>query len=288
MAALKAVSAAPASLAIPALRPLLPAYPLLRSSHARRLEALFAASPFPDRLTVPAYYRRRLDLMLRGLELHGRPLDGLRLAVEGEDGYRAALGSGRPVALVGLHMGLLEILHRLPAVPAGRPFRILTAPAFSPALSRYLARGREREGKRILPNDAVGPGLREVVAAKGVLAFMADQHPGKPEAYLRLWGRIGMPWPARLMRFLGRQGFLVLPVATWQREDGVTAFRYHAPWPEGADAEASLRGFLEGAIAAAPDQWNWSYGKLRIGTSGFLRATGPLISGTARPPGASY
>lgn len=255
--------AAPASLSVPALRPLLPAYPLLRSAQARRLEALFAASPFADRLTVAAYYRRRLELLLRGLALHGRPLDRSRMSVSGEEHYREALESGRPVALMGLHMGLLEILHRFPAAPEGRPFRILTAPAFSPALSGYLAWGRERDGKRVLDNDAVGPGLREVAAGKGVLAFMADQHPGKPEAFLRLWGRIEMPWPARLMGFLARQGFLVLPVATWQGADGGTDFRYHAPLAPGGDPEPALRAFLEGAIAGAPDQWNWSYGKLR-------------------------
>lgn len=264
VAVLKALRAVPARLAETALRPLLSAYPALRPSQARRLRSLFAASPFAGRLTMAAYYRRRLSLMLRGLALHGRPLAGLRLAVEGEEHYRSALASGRPVALLGLHMGLLEILHRVPEAPPGRPFRILTAPAFAPALTRYLAWGRERDGKRILGIGGAAAGLRRIAASGGVLAFMADQVPGRPEACLRLWGRIEMPYPARLLAFLARRGFRILPVATWQAEDGVTAFRYHAPWPEVADAEAALRAFLESAIAEAPDQWNWSYGKLRV------------------------
>jgi lauroyl/myristoyl acyltransferase len=168
------------------------------------------------------------------------------------------------VALLGLHMGLLEILHRLPEAPSGRPFRILTAPAFAPALTRFLARGRERDGKRILGIGGAATGLRQVAAAGGVLAFMADQVPGRPESSLRLWGRIEMPYPARLLAFLARRGFRILPVSTWQAGDGATAFRYHAPWPEDCDVEASLRAFLEGAIAEAPDQWNWSYGKLKV------------------------
>lgn len=81
MAALRAFRALPPEAAAPILGSLLPAYPLLRGAQARRLSALFAASPFAEAsaaapaLTLPAYYRRRLDLMLRGLRLHGRPLD---------------------------------------------------------------------------------------------------------------------------------------------------------------------------------------------------------------------
>ncbi len=267
----------PVPLVESALRPLLPAYPALRPSQARRLRALFAASPFAGRLTVAGYYRLRLSLLLRGLALHGRPLAGRRIDVAGEEHYQAALASGKPVALLGLHMGLLEILHRLPETPAGRPFRILVAPAFAPALSRYLAWGREQDGKRILSNTAAAAGLREVTAARGVLAFMADQHPGEPEAWLRLWDRIEMPYPARLLAFLARRGFRILPVATWQSAGGATAFRFHPPWPEGADPEASLRAFLESAIAEAPDQWNWSYGKLRAaGPAGMQTSPQPV------------
>lgn len=163
------------------------------------------------------------------------------------------------MALIGLHIGLVELLHRFPEAPDGRPFRILTAPAFSDPLTRFLSQGRERDGKTVLSNRSLAGGLRSLAEASGILAFTADQVPGPPDAELRLWGRIRVPWPARLLAFLQSRGFRLVPVSTRLAPDGRSDFRYHAPWDPAMPLEESLRGFLEEAIAAAPDQWNWSY-----------------------------
>ncbi|MDB6035894.1 MAG: Bacterial lipid biosynthesis acyltransferase, partial [Verrucomicrobiales bacterium] len=128
-------------------------------------------------------------------------------------------------------------------------------------------------------------GLREIIATKGVLALMADQHPGKPETggSLALWGKVTVPYPARLLRFLAERDFLFVPVSTRLEADGGSTFLFHPAWDFRADSadsktspadlktspaglEAALadrvRGFLEEAISAAPDQWNWSYPKI--------------------------
>lgn len=248
------------------LSPWLGAYPRLRPAHARRLVSLFAASPFAASLSLGAYYRRRLDLALASLRLHGRPLDRASVRVEGGDFYREAVASGRPVALMGLHMGVVELLHRLPEASAGRPFRIVTAGGFAGTLSDFLREGREVEGKTILSNHTLARGLRGVIQANGVLAFMADQVPGEPEDWMTLWGTVEIPWPRRLIGFLHGQGCAVLPVSTWVAEDGAWVYRYYAPWAEapiGENPESRVRAFLEASIAQAPDQWNWSYPKLR-------------------------
>jgi lauroyl/myristoyl acyltransferase len=198
--------------------------------------------------------------------------------IDGESHYARALAIGRPVALIGLHAGLFELLHRIPRAPEERPFRILTAKAFSPPLTRFMAEGREKDGKKILWAGGDGDkglerGLREVAAAKGVLALMADQHPGGSgeSGYLRLWDSIAVPYPARLLRFLAVRGFTLLPVSTRLDGNGEVRFRFHPPWndglvpdPAGSDPglEEQVRRFLEEAIAAAPEQWNWSYPKV--------------------------
>jgi lauroyl/myristoyl acyltransferase len=274
-----AVRALPPQAAWRLLSPLLPLYVRLRSRHARRLEALFAATPFRDRLTLEGYYRRRLDLLLRCLRLHGAPLDPGRVEVEGMEHYRAALAGGRPVALVGLHAGVVELLHRLPEA-AGRPFRILTAAAFAPPLTELLRRGRERDDKRVLDNRAPGPGLREVLAKRGVLALMADQVPGPGAPALRLWDSVLLPWPERLLAFLMEKGCVLLPVSTRVvtggpgDPEGRSRYRFHVPWElapgedRGEGLARRLRDFLEKSVAEAPDQWNWSYPGLRPVNSG--------------------
>jgi len=189
-----------------------------------------------------------------------------RVVTEGGDFFAGAIASGRPVVLLGLHAGPWELLHRLPGAATGFPFAIATAPAFAPALTAFMAEGREREGKRILWTGSVGAkglpaGLREILDAKGVLAFMVDQVPGPPETseYLELWGRIRCPYPGRLLRFLEARDCLFVPISV-KSSNGVAELRYHGVW-ETADPDR-VRAFLEEAIAAAPDQWNWSYPKI--------------------------
>lgn len=246
------------------LTPALRAYPYIRPRHASRLRACFAASPFPS-LTLETYYAARLDLLLRGLAIHGRPLPSI--LEEGAGHYRRALAANRPIALIGVHAGLLELQHRIPEAPESRPFYILTAPAFSPPLTGFMARGREQDGKRILwigksgSGKSLESGVRAILGSNGVLALMADQHPGPAEdcEYLHLWGAIRVPWPARLLRFLDAKGFICLPVSTRIDGNGAVRFTYHPPLrPD----EERIRAYLEAAIAAAPEQWNWSYPKI--------------------------
>ena len=266
--ALRALGGLPPSISRPLAIPALPFYRSLRRRHLARIRACFAASPFAASLGPGAYYRRRLELLLLGLRAHGRNVTAAfpQVEIEGEPAYAQALASGHPVVLLGLHLGPWELLHRLPPAPEGRPFAIVTATAFAPALTAFMAGGRERGGKRVLWIGKAGPqglqaGLRSCLAANGVLAVMADQHPGPAETceWLRLWGRIRIPYPGRLLRFLERRGCLFVPVSA--RMAGNSAvLRYHGIWP--AAGPERVRAYLEAAIAAAPDQWNWSYPKV--------------------------
>ena len=254
------------------LSPALPVYRALRRRHLARLRACFAASPFAGKLGPGPYYRMRLGLLLGGLRAHGRPVTAAfpRAETAGEGHYERALASGRPVVLLGLHLGPWEGLHRLPRAPEGRPFAILTAPAFSPALTAFMARGRERDGKRVLWIGGAGSRgldarLRSLLAANGVLALMADQHPVPDETceWLDLWlgirGGIRVPYPGRLLRFLENRGCLFVPVSI-RMAGSAASFRYHGSW-DSAGPER-VRAFLEEAVASAPDQWNWSYPKI--------------------------
>lgn len=283
VAALKCLRRLPSGAGQALLSPLLPGYPLIRPKHAQRLRACFAASPFGSTLSLDGYYRMRLHLLLKGLRLHGKPASpGPDCRIEGEREFALAADGTRPVALLGLHAGLFEHLHRIPTVPAGKPFLILTAPTFSPALTAFMAQGREAEGKNILwigrdGEKGLERGLRRVIADKGVLALMADQHPGPAveSEYLPLWDRIAVPYPKRLLRFLAAQGFAVVPVSIRLEGEERSVLRFHPAWDNGGGPGIAgepglgdelirdrVRAFLEESIAAAPEQWNWSYPKI--------------------------
>jgi hypothetical protein len=158
-----------------------------------------------------------------------------------------------------------------------------------------MARGRESDGKRILWVGGGGErglesGLRGILDSRGVLAMMADQHPGPAEACetLSLWGRIRSPYPARLLRFLESRGCVFVPVSARLeraaagtggptaaaaagdamsdgrgRGSGQAVLTFHGTWDEAGPER--VRGFLEAAISRAPDQWNWSYPKVSAG-----------------------
>jgi lauroyl/myristoyl acyltransferase len=279
---LRGLGALPTHRAQAILAPAARLYPRLRRHQAARLRACFSASPCAETLDLRTYYRSRLGLLLSGLRAHGRPVTAAfpRRRVEGEDAYARALASGRPVVLLGLHAGPWELSHRLPAAPPDRPFAILTAPAFAPALTAYMAAGRERDGKRILwvggGDRGLETGLRSILDSRGVLAMMADQVPGPAEAceYLKLWGKIRSPYPGRLLRFLESRGCVFVPVSARMETPGsahgregalggrenTAVLTFHGAWDEAGPEQ--VRAFLEGAISRSPDQWNWSYPKV--------------------------
>ncbi len=268
----------------------LPVYFWIRRGQVNRLRKCFAASAISNDLTLQSYYRMRLRLFLIGLRQHGRPYEPGSVTVLGDRHYRLALTSERPVVLLGIHAGLLELLHQVPGAPKGRPFLVLTAPAFANALSEFMATGRKRDGKDVIwmgsqrngnPLDGQNlvSGLRLIIKKKGVLAIMVDQNP-RPELgqdFLMLWDKISIAYPARLLEFLNRTNCLFVPVSTFLQSNGTCVFTFHPAWnpieekkeksgPEILDRinlQHRLRGFMESVIFQAPQQWNWSYPKIQ-------------------------
>ncbi len=268
----------------------IPIYFWIRRKQVQRLRKCFTVSPFSQDLNLLSYYRMRLRLFLIGLRQHGRSLEPGSITVFGDSHYKSALTSGRPVVLLGAHAGLLELLHQVPLAPKGRPFLILTAPAFTDALSKFMAAGRKRDGKDVIwmsahryTNPVAGKGLaaglRLLLKENGVLAMMVDQNP-KPELesdFLLLWDKISITYPARLLEFLSNSNCLFVPVSTFLQANGKSVFTFHPPWnplgrknvkssPETLDRinlRTWVRGFMESTISQAPQQWNWSYPKIQ-------------------------
>jgi lauroyl/myristoyl acyltransferase len=206
-----------------------------------------------------AYYRARLRLALLSAG-HGKDLNA---TIEGGAFFAGALSSGKPVLLLGWHQGAVEFLHEIPAKAAGgRPFFVMTASAFAPALAEWMARRRRRHGVRVVrPGETAA--LREWARTGGILAVMVDQVSGEPEEWLALsGGAVRVPWPGHLIEWAATKDPEILAVSTRLESGGRIVFRYD-PVPPRAIKETIGR-LLDESLSRAPEQYNWSYGKASV------------------------
>lgn len=255
--ALELAARLPMRLALALGGALLPLYAPFRFATRRKLRAL---RPPVGPL---AYYHMRLRLALLSVRQATGREDGYRRAIEGEDLYSRVLSSGKPVLLLGWHQGPVELLHAIPAAASsGRPFFVVTASAFSPVLAEWMARGRERTGVRVVRPEETGK-LRAWAREGGVLAVMIDQVPGRPEEYLSLRdGAMNVPWPGRLIDWALARNPEILVVSARLAGGRRVAFRYARCRAE--SAKEDVRDLMDDALARAPEQYNWSYGKVSL------------------------
>ncbi|MFC1583960.1 lysophospholipid acyltransferase family protein [Fibrobacterota bacterium] len=273
---------------------LLPLYYLLRLKHAREVNSRIACSPFRDRFSIHEYYRMRLYLFINSIKMHSPESFPERVMVKNRDLFAAALASNRPVVLCGLHMGLFEILHKIPwrqTAESGRTFNVLTAPAFSPRLTEYLKKGRQAGGKNLVPNNSLLSAVRRTINGREALGIMLDQSPAREKELLTLWGTIQIPFPQSLLQTMARAGAIIMPVSTWVGARQTVIVKYHDPLNGAGEYHnnsielfVTIKMFLEQEISRAPEQWNWSYPGIRAG--GKPDTTGIQMTNFRREPGA--
>jgi lauroyl/myristoyl acyltransferase len=248
---------------------LLPLYSVLRRSHINRVKHRIGSSPFKGTLSIKEYYRTRLKLLLHSIKFHDPYTLPKNLIVRNAGLFTSALDSGKPILLCGLHMGLFELLHKVPWTEASRrnkSFIVLTSPAFSPVLTAYLNKGRILPDKKVELNRSLFRTVRRTLKLSGVLAVMIDQSPFRGGEYVTLWKKIKVPFNKNLFRVMAGQEAIAVPVSTHINSTGTVVVEYHPPLnpPEDTAFDPSqwkeeVRCFLEQEIARAPAQWNWSY-----------------------------
>jgi hypothetical protein len=97
---------------------------------------------------------------------------------------------------------------------------------------------------------------------KGILALMVDQVPGDPEEWLApLDGSVQIPYPGRLLDWIAQRDADFLVVSVRMEKDDSIVFRYGPLDPELLRDDLAFH--LDRALRAAPEQYNWSYPKIR-------------------------
>ncbi len=239
----------------------LPVYALIRKRTRRRLVRL------QPPVSARTYYRMRLRLALQSLQHFNGRYDGSTIRIEGSSLYADALASGNPVVLFGWHQGPVELLHQIPARNApAHPFFLMTASAFSPELAEWMSRGRRISGVTVIrPGDtALLRGWARCESGPGVLALMIDQVPGQTENWMTFQkGRVRIPIPTRLLDWIGARRPECLAVSVVLEGAHDTVFRFTRVRPEALRADLSVE--MEKALTRAPEQYNWSYGKIAVG-----------------------
>ncbi len=248
---------------------LLPLYLRVRKAHAQKLREKWNQTPWSRPLNLRDYYRMRLRLFHRNLQLHGRPLQVGEYTVSGLQHWNSALSSQKPVLLVSHHLGPVEFLHRVAAasMDSGRILQLLTAPAFSRILTAFMREGRERFGAKILPPDSAGLALRKILRNREVLAVMLDQTSRAKGGVLSVSPSLIGPFNWEPVEFMLFRGAWVVPVTARLMDTGVVHVAFEAPLIAGRENLPTLRRRLEEFVLrtwqASPEQGNWSYPRLR-------------------------
>lgn len=114
-------------------------------------------------LTVPYFTRRGLG-----------EIDRRIVEFEGGDEYRAAYEEGRGVVVVSAHFGNWELAGSVLAA-FGYPTDAVMQRLSNPGLNRFVKDLRNRNGMGLIDRAAAWDRLRASIAAKRVVAFVADQ-----------------------------------------------------------------------------------------------------------------
>lgn len=166
-----------------------------------------------------------------------------------------------PVIAVTAHLGNWELLGQVGAFLGAPPLSV-AARSRNPAIDRFFAAQREKNGMRIVWREGAMRALRQELAAGGRVALVLDQHirPSEGAAWIRFFGRQAAMSPAAALlaqRFEAR----VLPAFCLALPDGRYQVFAHEPLPYdgAADINQAIADVFEREIRAHPGQWLWMY-----------------------------
>ena len=192
--------------------------------------------------------------------------------VEGEEALAEPLASGRGALLLVPHLGSWELVGLW--CSARWPMTSLYHPQHW-TVDRYVRRGRQRHGARLLPVGTAGVrGLYQALR-RGELAVMLPDHtPRTGGVFAPFFGEPALTTtlPARL---LARTGAAAVVGCALRLPGGRYRLRFvpgppALAAPDPVEAAAALNAAVAALVEAAPEQYLWTYKRFKV-----------------RPPGAA-
>lgn len=194
-------------------------------------------------------------------------------AVHGEEKWRKALSTGRPILYLSLHQSSWEV----PVLVVGQNdpgALVMYKPAGNSALEELVKKGRQGTGCVLVPTN--GEGVRAALSGleKGVsMALLADHEPGgQSNPYVPFFGHEVMV-PAFVHKVIRRYQPHVFFVSAQRTSD-----YYFDVWFEESDQELAdkpeqevLRHMMSGferIISRDPTQYQWTYKRFKRGRNG--------------------
>ena len=187
--------------------------------------------------------------------------------LEGVEHLERALATGRGALLLGAHFTTNEI-SAAALMLTGRRISAMYKPAGNQLLNQLALRGRIRHGGKMIPSDQFVELIRELQRG-GIVVYSPDQRfDGDGRVVVPLFGvpALSNPGTALIAR---ATKCTVLPYFPERRADGSGyVMRIGAPleFAVGADPAVNVARYhalLEAAVAAAPEQYLWSYKRFR-------------------------
>jgi len=213
----------------------------------RHLVCLGVEVLFTPRLITPGRWRRHIRLV-NGAE-------NARLLVRRDAGLIYVTG----------HFGNWEIMGYTLAM-LGFPTVSVARPLDNPYVNEHILGIRERTGQSILYKKGATAGMDEVLARRGVLAFIADQDAGRKGLYVDFFGRPASTYKAIALMAIRHNVPIVIAYGKrlsdrFEFEMGVERIIHPADWA-GVDDEVTwiTREFtraMEKFIRADPGQYMW-------------------------------
>jgi len=193
--------------------------------------------------------------------------------IRGGELLDSAVESGRGLLILCPHLGNWELLNLWLA--SRGPFTALYEPLRDPALNAWIRRARQRTGARLVPTDAGGiRSLLRTLRSGGMAAVLPDQVPprgaGRHAPFLG-HPALTMTLVQRLLRATGAQALMATALRV--PEGFELHFRRPVAGLDDADPQRAARALnasVEGCIALAPAQYQWSYKRFKHPPAGRL------------------
>ena len=178
-----------------------------------------------------------------------------------------ALAGGRGVLLVGAHFTTNEIAAAA-LLQTGRPISAMYKPSGNRLLNEFALRGRTARGGRMIPSDRFVELLRALQRG-GIVLYSPDQRfDGEGWVRVPLFGVPALSNPGATLIARATK-CVVLPYFPLRLADGSGyVMTIGPPLIEGAGTDpaadvARYHAQIEAAVAAAPEQYLWSYKRFR-------------------------